>query len=69
MQPHASICHASIVDITPTILDLLGLLPAFERSVASRPSDLKGQSLKTWLESSLTPSAEAAHLCDPLLKP
>jgi hypothetical protein len=68
-QPHATICHASIVDVTPTVLDLLGLLPAYEHSLASRPSDLKGHSLKGWLEDSLISSPDPAHLCPPLLSP
>ena len=69
MQPHASICHASIVDITPTVLDFLDLLPAFEQALATRPSHQKGRSLKAWLDDSLFPSADSAHLCAPGLVP
>lgn len=47
---HATICHASLVDITPTILDMLGLLESFEKSMVARPSDLRGHSLKTVAE-------------------
>jgi arylsulfatase A-like enzyme len=68
-QPHATICHASIVDVTPSVLDLLGLLPAFEESVAGRPSGLQGRSLKIALEASLSHSADSAHLCPPHLSP
>ncbi len=62
-HPHATLCHASIVDITPTVLDLLGLLPSFEQALVARPSDLKGQSLKRWLEDSLSPSGLSQPLC------
>ncbi len=68
-QPHATICHASIVDMTPTVLDLLGLLPAFEQSLAARPFDLKGRSLKASLGGSFSPSATSAPLCPPQLSP
>jgi hypothetical protein len=42
----ASICEASLVDITPTILDLLGLLPSFNTALQNRPDEVKGHSLK-----------------------
>jgi predicted AlkP superfamily pyrophosphatase or phosphodiesterase len=67
-QPHATICHASIVDVTPTILDLLGLLPVFEHALANRPSDLKGHSLKRWLEESHSPH-DATQTCAPQMNP
>ena len=44
--PHATICHASLVDITPTILDALGLLASFENDMVARPSTPRGHSLK-----------------------
>jgi len=28
---HATLCHASVVDVTPTLLDLLGLLSSMKR--------------------------------------
>ena len=42
----ASICEASLVDITPTILDILGLLPSFSAAVQHRSQEMKGHSLK-----------------------
>jgi arylsulfatase A-like enzyme len=62
-QPHGAICHASIVDMTPTVLDLFGLLPAFDVALASRASELKGQSLKRWLEESMSFSDASNGLC------
>ena len=62
-QPHASICHASIVDVTPTILDVLGLLEPFENAIAARPSGLRGQSLKSSLEHSMEGRAGDETLC------
>ena len=38
----ASICEASLVDITPTILDILGLLPSFNTALQNRPDAVKG---------------------------
>src|SRR5262249_10154657 len=42
----ASVCEASLVDITPTILDILGLLPSFSAALQDRPDEVKGHSLK-----------------------
>ena len=47
---HATICQASLVDITPTTLDTLGLLASFETDMATRPSNLRGHSLKNSIE-------------------
>jgi hypothetical protein len=55
--------------MTPTVLDLLGLLPAFEHSLAARPSDLKGQSLKGWLEGSLSPYEASKQICAAQMNP
>ena len=38
----ASICEASLVDITLTILDILGLLPSFNTALQNRPDAVKG---------------------------
>jgi predicted AlkP superfamily pyrophosphatase or phosphodiesterase len=45
-----TICEASLVDITPTVLDILGKLPAFVSAVNNRPDDVKGHSLKEILD-------------------
>ncbi len=62
----ASICEASIVDITPTILDMLGLLPSFQASVQNRPAEMTGYSLKPVLDRILTkafPLADSENIC------
>ena len=41
----ATICEASLVDVTPTILDILGLLPSFHATLQNRPDEMKGHSL------------------------
>ena len=64
---HATLCHASVVDVTPTVLDILGLLPSYETALRTRPSDLKGHSLKTLLENSFIPDNHPAGLCAPEL--
>ena len=46
----ASICEASLVDVTPTILDILGLLPSYTTALENRPDEVKGHSLKPALE-------------------
>ncbi|MEO7861515.1 MAG: hypothetical protein ABIU05_13965, partial [Nitrospirales bacterium] len=46
----ASICEASLVDITPTILDILGLLPSFDAALQDRPDEVKGHSLKSAMD-------------------
>ena len=62
-QPHASICHASIVDVTPTVLDLLGLLKSFEHAMSARPPVLRGHSLKSLLERSIGADVGDERLC------
>jgi arylsulfatase A-like enzyme len=62
-HPHATICQASLVDITPTILDALGLLASFEDATAARPSNQRGHSLKTSIESILGDRADPDHVC------
>lgn len=62
-HPHATICRASLVDITPTILDTLGLLASFEKSVAARPSDLRGHSLKSLAELIVQGRADDQNIC------
>jgi hypothetical protein len=40
-----TICEASLVDVAPTILDVLGLLPLFHTALQNRPDEMKGHSL------------------------
>ncbi len=61
--PHATICHASLVDITPTILDVLGLLASFEDAMAARPSHPRGHSLKNSIESILGGHTTPDNVC------
>ncbi len=62
-QPHLTVCHASLVDVTPTILDVLGILEPFERAMAARPSTLRGHSLKNSLELIMDGHAKDHTLC------
>jgi len=62
-RPHATICHASLVDITPTILDALGLLGSFENAMAARPSNPRGHSLKHSIEFILGGRGDQENLC------
>ena len=64
---HATLCHASVVDVTPTVLDILGLLPSYETALRTRPSDLTGHSLKMQLERSFLPGDHLAGHCPPQL--
>lgn len=64
-HPHATICQASLVDITPTILDALGLLPSFENAMAARP--LRGHSLKNSVELILEDGAAHEDICPALI--
>lgn len=60
---HSTLCRASLVDVTPTILDSLGLLPLFEQAMAERPSSLRGHSLKHSLALILEGGAGDEALC------
>ena len=61
----ASICEASLVDITPTILDILGLLPSFNTALQTRPEEVKGHSLKPAMNRILSkaPPMESENVC------
>ncbi|MEO6203692.1 MAG: alkaline phosphatase family protein, partial [Nitrospirales bacterium] len=61
----AAICEASIVDVTPTILHILGLLPSFHTALQDRPDEVKGHSLKPAIERILTkaPSTSRENVC------
>lgn len=65
----STICEASLVDVTPTILDLLGLLPAFQSATQHRPDDMKGQSLKGFLENIAAGAQPAGdgNVCAPVM--
>ena len=49
-----TICEASLVDVTPTILDVLGLLPLFHAALQNRPEEMKGHSLTHAIDRILT---------------
>ncbi|MBA2486049.1 MAG: alkaline phosphatase family protein [Nitrospira sp.] len=66
-HPHSTICHASIVDVAPTVLDLLDLLPSYEQALTARPADLRGHSLKRLIERSASEADPAESLCTPHL--
>ncbi len=61
----ASICEASLVDITPTILDILGLLPSFSAALQNRPDEVKGHSLKPAMDRILSkaPPMVSENVC------
>ena len=61
----ASICEASLVDITPTILDILGLLPSFNAALQNRSDEVKGHSLKPAIDRILTkaPPTVSENVC------
>ena len=61
----AMICEASLVDVTPTILDILGLLPAFNAALQNRPDEVKGHSLKPAIERIVTkaPPTGSENVC------
>jgi len=60
-----TICEASVVDVTPTLLDILGLLPSFTAALQNRPDEVKGHSLKPVMERILTnsPSMVSENVC------
>jgi predicted AlkP superfamily pyrophosphatase or phosphodiesterase len=69
----ATICEASLVDVTPTILDILGLLLSFNAALQDRPDEMKGHSLVHAINRILTkapPSGSenvcASHIVAPL---
>ena len=42
------------LNVTPTILDVLGLLPSFHAALQNRPDEVKGHSLKPAIDRILT---------------
>ena len=60
-----SICEASLVDITPTMLDILGLLPSFNTALQNRPDEVKGHSLKPAMDRILSraPAKVSENVC------
>ena len=71
--PLATMCEASIVDVLPTILDVLGMLPSFKTTLQSYPSSVKGVPLTEGMSRILTHTAGAsqsnAPLCPVTLNP
>ena len=63
----AAICEASLVDVTPTILDILGLLPSFNAALQDRSDEVKGHSLKHAIEHIVTkaPPTGSENVCPP----
>ena len=63
----ATICEASLVDITPTLLDILGLLPSFNADLQNRPDEMKGHSLTPAINRILTkdPPTGSDNVCAP----
>ena len=61
----ATICEASLVDVTPTILDILGLLPSFNAVLKNRSDEVKGHSLKPAIERIVTkaPPTGSDNVC------
>lgn len=67
-----TICEASLVDVTSTILDILGLLPSFHTALQNRPDEMKGHSLTPAIDRILTKTDPAgsenvcgSHLTSP----
>jgi len=52
----ATLCSATVVDVTPTLLDILGLLPAYDAQLQAHPPEAKGHSLKMSLNAVLNGS-------------
>jgi hypothetical protein len=67
-HPHATICQGSLVDITPTILDTLGLAQTFENAVAARPSNVRGHSLKNAIAHIVGEGADHENICSPTIQ-
>ncbi|MEO5630707.1 MAG: alkaline phosphatase family protein, partial [Nitrospiraceae bacterium] len=63
----ATICEASLVDVTPTILDILGLLPSFNAALQNRPDAMKGHSLTHAIDRIVTkaPPTGSDNVCAP----
>ena len=61
----ATLCEASLVDITPTILDVLGVLPSFNTALQNRPDEMKGHSLTPAIDRILTmaPPTDSENVC------
>jgi hypothetical protein len=62
-EPLPTICQASLVDIAPTLLDMLGIVHSFEQALARYPEELKGHSLKKSMENVLQGSAHDGNVC------
>ena len=65
----ATICEASLVDVTPTILDILGLLPSFHAALKNRPDEMKGHSLTQAIDRIVTKTDQTGseNVCGSLI--
>jgi hypothetical protein len=65
----SAICNASLVDVTPTILDVLGLLPSCNATLKNRPAEMKGHSLTHVIDRIVTKShpTDGENICDSLI--
>jgi len=62
-EPLPTICQATIVDIAPTVLDMLGIAQSFEQALGIYPEEVKGHSLKKSMEHVLQGSAQDENIC------
>jgi hypothetical protein len=62
LKTSATLCKATIVDITPTLLDIFGLLPAYELQLQAHPEAVKGHSLKSAMNAALNGS-DGRNVC------
>ena len=67
----AMLCEASLVDVTPTILDIFGLLPLFHAALQNRPDEMKGHSLRHAIDHILTKAdpALSENVCASSISP
>ena len=56
-EPLKTICEASIVDVTPTLLDMLGLYQVFQKTLSQHSPDDRGKTLKPLIETILGESS------------
>ncbi len=59
----ATLCEASIVDITPTLLDIFDLLPAYEQELQLHPDAVKGHSFKKSINAILNGTNGDKNVC------
>ena len=64
-RPLSMICQARVSDLTPTVLDVLGIQDAFDTALRDYPAPMKGQSLKGPMAQALVGDGEGASLLCP----